>query len=168
MKCAIKFSWSFKLNAYRATMNLSNSEQDNANLILRFDTGAGSTILSLLDVNILFNELKYTKEQLQSLFNLYKVPYKQFKTPTEEILVGYPCKLNNVIINDCLISDFYFFLCLDDLNEVSLLGADFIRSCSLTKNIEGAINVTEIDLDRYYNNFKVAAKSSSIISLNRL
>ena len=29
-------------------------------------------------IDKLFNELKYTKEQLQSLFNLYKVPYKQF------------------------------------------------------------------------------------------
>ena len=166
MKCAIKFSWSGVKNSYISKIRLEG--YSTVDQVLKLDTGAANTILSLLDLNSLFGFIKYKVEDLESIFSLYKVPCKGFSTVSGGILYGYPCKLTNVVINNTIIPEFYFFLCLDDLNEISLLGADFIRSCSLAKNVDGAIYIEEINFKRYNANFRIAIKNTTLVALNKL
>lgn len=129
----IQFNCIKDYRQYICTAELKKDDDVETPLVV--DTGASFSVISpliLVSLGILsadnitgfarfFREMNYTSITFQSLGG--------------NDLEAFPCRLQDVKIGDIVIPNFFFYL-PEKLTRSSLLGIDFIRYCSFTKQVD--------------------------------
>lgn len=142
----IKFNYIEDYRQYICTVELKKDNDIETPLVV--DTGASFSIISpliLVSLGILstdnidgfakfFKEMNYTSITFQSLGG--------------SDLEAFPCRLQDVKIGDIVIPNFFFYL-PEKLTKSSVLGIDFIRFCSFTKQVNASIVVDNFDYNTY-------------------
>lgn len=142
----IEFNYFKNYRQYICTAELK--KDDNIETPLVVDTGASFSVISpliLVSLGILpmdnidgfakfFKEMNYSSITFQSLGG--------------SNLEAFPCRLQDVKIGDIVIPNFFFYL-PEKLTKSSVLGIDFIRFCSFTKQVNASTVVDNFDYEAY-------------------
>lgn len=114
-------------------------------IILKFDTGAAQTIISLGA----FSKGLSTQNINSILTQIKQVNSFSFRDASGNILKAYPCYLKNITINKIFLDIFYFWLNPNLNLKKALLGNDFIKYCNFNHNINGDIIIKDFDKKNY-------------------
>lgn len=114
-------------------------------IIIKFDTGAVNTVISLealtnnknIDKNKLIKQLENSKKS------------HIFKSASGNDMIGYLCNASNVKISGVNIKDFYYYLIVNTEQSLALLGDDFISCCSFNHSINSDIIINAFN-DKLY------------------
>lgn len=126
------------------------SELVDKDIKVKFDTGAGATILTAKALGIDGTQLESIKNHVKKK----NIPKKLFKSATDTEFYGYLCSSSDVKMNDVLIKRFYFYLVLNNDVNKALLGDDFISCCTFSHQPQSDIIITTIDVDLYVSSYQ--------------
>lgn len=148
-------------NYYLASVALSHNRMEQ----FKLDTGSPFTVISLNKLLQILrcSNTKSVKDELLSYGFVRCISY----TKQEARLV--PIYIRMVKINDVAINRFYCFVNVDTLDSSSLIGNDFISSCSIGKT-EAAygIELSDFDQQSYETSFKLQCCSNDIHEIYEL
>ena len=129
-------------SVYRLFVDLGNY-----GAMLKWDTGARYTVIS---ARALAEDLTNdTLAQMKKFFERSCTPRETFVSASGDPLYGYLAHAENVMVGDTELTDFYYYLVLENKRDIALLGFDFIDNCKRTADSHGDIIVTEFDEASY-------------------
>lgn len=142
-------------NNYVASVLLTNERATE----FKLDTGSPFTTLSLktLSDTLKCTDMGVVKRELLSYEYVEAISY----TRNNVRLV--PVYIRNVRIDDVIIDRFYCFINVDIVNSTSLIGTDFISSCTVYKtDASYGFELGDMDKQAYENNFKMLCYTENI------
>lgn len=142
----IKFNYIKDYRQYICTAELKKDDDIETPLVV--DTGASFSVISpliLVSLGILSAD---NITGFSRFFREMNYPSITFQSLGGSDLEAFPCRLQDVKIGDIVIPNFFFYL-QEKLTRSSLLGIDFIRFCSLTKQVDDTIIVDNFDYSAY-------------------
>ena len=161
-----RFIYSFKSQFYSASLSRKRNALFKSTNAIKLDTGASNTVISvksLLEFGIINeNDIPHIIHSINSS-GTYATYYK---SATGHSLVGFPCHLKSIFLDGELIEDFYFHIILNDMDNINLLGADFIRFCQVRKDVNNAFELYNLDANLYKLSFLRAVKTSKPLNLD--
>lgn len=130
-------------------LNISDINNTKDSIIMLFDTGALKTVIPLS----LLTDRRLNEKDIESFKDGIRdnVPKENFVSVSGHNIVGYLCKAENVIISGTLFKTFYYYLIVDELCKVALIGNDFISYCSFEHSVNGYIEINNFDEKSYAN-----------------
>lgn len=161
-----RFRYSFSNQFYSASLSREKNTHFKPTSAIKLDTGASSTVISvksLLEFGIIIkNDISSIVQGVNNAdtFATY------YKSATGHSLVGFPCHLRNIFLDNELIEDFYSHIILNDTDNINLLGADFIRFCKVKKDINNAFELYNLDSDLYKSSFLRSLRTSKLLNLD--
>ena len=129
---------------------------------LKWDTGAKYTVISarMLDDDISDKVL----EQMKIYCEEHHKRKEQFVSASGDPFYGYLSHARNVVVGESVLSDFRYYLVLENKRDIALLGFDFIDNCDRSANRHGDIIITGFDDEGYGTNGE-ALESDELVSL---
>lgn len=139
-----KFRYFSATSAYYANLSFAGIPYDD--IIMKFDTGAAKTLLSLSKFGKRYCTDGYVKNIRKYIDNRAGVC---FRSASGHEMVAYPCMLRNVRISDVHLDSFVFYLSLAIESNVALIGDDFISCCSFVHSIGSDIIINKFSKEMY-------------------
>ena len=156
-----RFRYSFSNQFYSASLSRKENTHFKPTSAIKLDTGASSTVISvksLLEFEIITKDDISSIVQGASSADTFAIYYK---SATGHSLVGFPCHLKNIFLDNEL-----FHIVLNDTDNINLLGADFIRFCKVRKDINNAFELYSLDADLYKLSFLRSLRTSNLLNLD--
>ena len=143
----------------RATFSVPFQIGENV-FSMKFDTGAASTVISS---EIFTDEMTIEKKTfIEKFFEEHNVITAEFTSASGDCFVGYLVHANDVIVDEMMFVDFYYYLVLDNKRVIALLGDDFIDHCEFHHNAHGDIIITGFGFAEY-GDFDGAAENDELL-----
>ena len=143
-------------SAYRVSFDLGKYLP-----VLKFDTGAKYSVISVksLDDRFTLESLEHFKEYCEQ-HSLHK---EKFISASGDSFYGYLVSVSNAIVGGTSIPNFRYYIVLENMRDIALLGFDFIDRCSFFHNASGDIVLTEFD-EEAYGTLEGAMNSDEVIA----
>ena len=90
---------------------------------------------------------------------------RRFQSASGDHFWGYPVIARNTTIGETTISEFNYYLVIENKRSVSLLGVDFLDNCKYTHDPHDCIFITEFDDDSYNKLSDHPIENTDLISL---
>lgn len=158
--------YSFKFKNFRLPCSLDGFYDSKLEKVLVLDTGSVNTIISLRVLLYLGLITESTAFDFVKNLSSSLIGIKTFVSASRHSIDCIPCVLHNIYLGSKFISDFYFYLPLDNKSELNLLGLDFIRFCSITKTSETKLILHDLNISRYEQNFILGARNTKPLNIN--
>lgn len=143
------FGWNSDKYNYTSDLKLPD---DMCNKVV-FNT---SSKYSILSIDMIFSKEFLSIMRDINIFNyitVFGTSHKIIETDMYTRLACFPCYIEDIILETRNFNKFYFYLLIDTSISMTLLGNDFIRHCSMSKDIDSNIEITDFDFESYERNF---------------
>lgn len=127
----------------RSGLSYSSRLEYVGSIEVKLDTGSPVTVLNYTQLALL---LSFSKIQLIKFMEQSNIKKSYFHSYTGDNISTTLCRLRNVRLGEFLINNFYFYLNLDiSASGNALIGADFIKCCSVSGHAKDSINLNYCD-----------------------
>ncbi len=122
-------------------------EIDEKLFSMKLDTGAASTVIS---VDLFADNLtEERKKDITEYLDDRNVSHLDFTSASGDCFRGYLVHAKDVVIDDEVFGDFYYYLVIDNKRLIALIGNDFIDNCEFDHPIHSDIHISSFDMEAY-------------------
>ena len=135
---------------YFGTKNICNKD---LTLVMKFDTGAVHTVISLEALTMLRVDKEKFVENIKN-----RTVHRKFKSASGNTMIGYLVLARDVLLSNTRVDEFYYYLIVNVEDSVGLLGDDFISKCTFHHNKDGDIEIEAFDNETYHNDMQCVSR----------
>lgn len=137
-------------NYYIAPLKgLTSIETEESSVLLKFDTGAAKTVISIGKLaGEIIPEEKLSNKLKTLLSKRPSITQVTFESASGNTITGIKACAKSVKLDGVLIPTFCYYLVFD-VGKKALLGDDFISKCDFKHSKDGDICITSFDRDAY-------------------
>ena len=136
---------------------------DNHALLLKYDTGAKNTVIS---IDTLFGKIPFVvRERIREAFSKRNLIPREFISATGDTFLGYLVCASNVKIDKEVFPKFYYYVVIENKRTLALLGEDFIDNADYTHLRHDDIKITGFDFDFYEASFTDAISEEDMVGI---
>lgn len=129
---------------------------------LKWDSGAKYTVIS---VEVFNSDISVEDiESIRQYCDDHSKRREQFISASGHTFEGYLVTAHEVTIGNTVLSDFYYYLVVENQRDVALLGYDFTDCCKSFHDPHRDIIVTEFDDEGYGTVYSGAMDSDEVIA----
>ena len=116
-------------------------------LIAEFDTGAGTTIISL---DVFTGKIADEKrEKIKDFFSQKSVLAEEFRSASGDSIYGYPVYADGAVIGGVSFPSFTYYLIVENKRSLALIGHDFIDHCQFSHKFGDDIIIDDFDFNTF-------------------
>ena len=145
-------------------LGIANLVSNDVEVEAKFDTGAGSTIVTLGAIYDNYKD-EWSETFIAHLKEKYDIATSIFTVASGMDIVAVKVYKNNVIVGDIHFDVFYYWLSPLSYSKV-LLGDDFINNCSFIHNSHSDIIINAFDMAAYTEQH--SNNSQKILSIDEI